>query len=461
MNEQTYYEQHRFCPSCGSDGITQKTAGYLGDEDYNAAGCDCGWRGVVHDLIAVKVPDNKPPAQTADVDEVRQVLAELVALVREAMKPPAIEAKWDNSQVDIPAAIRQLRERAIQGDVGRGRLAAGQFQQPSGMLPGLPGAFYYPTPEEYSASVEQQGGSGSGGGGAFADAYGVGEQAQQGAIFTMPVAQPLFAARQATVIWDTLAELHALLGLSATERGFLQDAGTAALTRDLPEVYDVLSVYTDWLDEQMGREKDGVTIRSMTPQTGDVVVLTYQPIGTLSSDVTKLVRGLENWCGGMGRPVHFVALAEGQALQRLDEPTMRRLGWMRTSQYLGAWGDLANELTGEPEDIIGAQGPEQMLKMIRRLKVENIALRQQVADTAREEREACAGLAEDCSAFGRDIAEEIRSREGTGLPADDPVASAIRAVREARDAMQSRRTAACGMPHHAPNCDCQGFGGAR
>lgn len=47
-----YYEKHEVCPKCFSDYIEMTTKGIIiGDVDDNRATCECGWTGIVNDLV--------------------------------------------------------------------------------------------------------------------------------------------------------------------------------------------------------------------------------------------------------------------------------------------------------------------------------------------------------------------------------------------------------------------------
>lgn len=61
MNE-TYHKQHQCCPKCGGQSITRTHGGYIGAPpiDCNNAVCDCGWRGIVHDLVPAPAETSEP-----------------------------------------------------------------------------------------------------------------------------------------------------------------------------------------------------------------------------------------------------------------------------------------------------------------------------------------------------------------------------------------------------------------
>jgi len=55
MNE-NYCKQHKCCPRCGGQSITRTLSGNISEPlaDRNSAVCDCGWKGIVHDLVPEK-----------------------------------------------------------------------------------------------------------------------------------------------------------------------------------------------------------------------------------------------------------------------------------------------------------------------------------------------------------------------------------------------------------------------
>jgi len=60
-----YYPRHKRCPQCGGNLIESTCLGYIfrsieSAKDSNRAVCDCGWVGVVHDLV----PEPEPSAPT-------------------------------------------------------------------------------------------------------------------------------------------------------------------------------------------------------------------------------------------------------------------------------------------------------------------------------------------------------------------------------------------------------------
>jgi len=61
MNE-TYYKQHLCCPRCGGRSITRNTLSSTGELlDRNNAVCDCGWKGIVHDLVPAPAETSEEP----------------------------------------------------------------------------------------------------------------------------------------------------------------------------------------------------------------------------------------------------------------------------------------------------------------------------------------------------------------------------------------------------------------
>lgn len=64
MTQEEYYLQHSNCPNCLDDNltITDKLIKFTGKNDFmddNKVRCDCGWRGIVHDLVP-DAPTNVP-----------------------------------------------------------------------------------------------------------------------------------------------------------------------------------------------------------------------------------------------------------------------------------------------------------------------------------------------------------------------------------------------------------------
>jgi RNA polymerase subunit RPABC4/transcription elongation factor Spt4 len=53
--EDQYYQNHQCCPECGCDNLETTCVGYLitndDSRDKNAARCECGWVGIVHDMV--------------------------------------------------------------------------------------------------------------------------------------------------------------------------------------------------------------------------------------------------------------------------------------------------------------------------------------------------------------------------------------------------------------------------
>lgn len=54
INRSTYYKEHAACPVCGSMCVEATTRGVFGDIDDNRARCECGWVGIVHDMVPGK-----------------------------------------------------------------------------------------------------------------------------------------------------------------------------------------------------------------------------------------------------------------------------------------------------------------------------------------------------------------------------------------------------------------------
>src|SRR5688572_25837600 len=60
-----YHREHAACPQCGSDSFEQTCMGFIIDknhperyQDRNRATCmDCGWEGIVHELVPEALKD--------------------------------------------------------------------------------------------------------------------------------------------------------------------------------------------------------------------------------------------------------------------------------------------------------------------------------------------------------------------------------------------------------------------
>lgn len=57
LERELYRMNHRCCPVCGDDNIETTCMGFLGLVDRNKAGCGCGWKGIVHDMVPPKPTD--------------------------------------------------------------------------------------------------------------------------------------------------------------------------------------------------------------------------------------------------------------------------------------------------------------------------------------------------------------------------------------------------------------------
>ncbi len=45
-----YCKQHAVCPECGN-GVGTALFNYIYEPDRNSCWCNCGWRGICHDLV--------------------------------------------------------------------------------------------------------------------------------------------------------------------------------------------------------------------------------------------------------------------------------------------------------------------------------------------------------------------------------------------------------------------------
>ena len=53
LDRKEYYQKHSVCPKCG-EGCSQTYVGYVG-EDKNSAWCECGWKGIVDNLVQKQI----------------------------------------------------------------------------------------------------------------------------------------------------------------------------------------------------------------------------------------------------------------------------------------------------------------------------------------------------------------------------------------------------------------------
>jgi ssDNA-binding Zn-finger/Zn-ribbon topoisomerase 1 len=52
-----YNKEHKYCPNCGNNKLMVTFAGYIFYNyetyvDKNSVSCECGWNGIVHDLVS-------------------------------------------------------------------------------------------------------------------------------------------------------------------------------------------------------------------------------------------------------------------------------------------------------------------------------------------------------------------------------------------------------------------------
>jgi hypothetical protein len=195
----------------------------------------------------------------------------------------------------------------------------------------------------------------------------------------------------------TCQRLLWLLGLSDAERAFVDSAASAVREGEPGDAYETLLVFADWLEAEQGRGQNGLTIRRLVPEAGDVFVVTVPDSAGLlgvSATYAQVGRQIRDWCERNGRPVYVQAVREGVGVEWLPAERMRELGWVRAERSADfALRRVREEMNGEPEGAIGATGDP--VAMIRRLKRqhaeqartierfqrENEALRSQLART--------------------------------------------------------------------------------
>ena len=119
-----------------------------------------------------------------------------------------------------------------------------------------------------------------------------------------------------------LDRLAFLLGLSATERAFLQSY------EECPQDRTTWLVFADWL-EQQNKPAEALRFRTMFPQPGQVAVLT---IPRPDSDAlyqlnAKMTEAFYKQFG-----CFTIGLVEGQTLEMLDEDMMREHGWVKADR---------------------------------------------------------------------------------------------------------------------------------
>lgn len=98
-----YYDNHQYCPNCGSKNLTKTLAAYIFNpqkpndfKDLNSAKCNtCGWGGTVHDLVGEHGSANTPKENTViDEDYVDFEVAKLIK--KKNVKIP-FAAVYDNN----------------------------------------------------------------------------------------------------------------------------------------------------------------------------------------------------------------------------------------------------------------------------------------------------------------------------------------------------------------------------
>jgi hypothetical protein len=151
---------------------------------------------------------------------------------------------------------------------------------------------------------------------------------QAGQAVVLPGAPATAHAGPTPALLQLVNRLVDILGLCDLEREFF----TAGAARELPDAWDGLAAYADWLEER-GFYAGAARLRKLTPADGDVLVfsLPRQPAGHVDgwrAAVTDALRGLES--RGIG--VTALVLPPDVRLDRLSEQHMADLGWVRVGQ---------------------------------------------------------------------------------------------------------------------------------
>lgn len=125
MITKDYYEQHAVCPRCFSrdKALEQGTVGTLLDYDQNRATCDCGWRGIVHELIP-KQPEDAVPPGPSDGSERLHAWFELsyanyLTIPRSILQ--SMQPEWQGRMADLLGELDEvlLRERIVWPEDGQ------------------------------------------------------------------------------------------------------------------------------------------------------------------------------------------------------------------------------------------------------------------------------------------------------------------------------------------------------
>lgn len=116
-----------------------------------------------------------------------------------------------------------------------------------------------------------------------------------------------------------------LAGLTPQERSFVRACAAA------PRDYLGLLQFADWLQDEQGRDADGMAIRRLCPDKGDVLVVTYPAKEEASWRAKRLAESILRELVKLGRKLVPVILPEGWSAETLDPAQLREAGWVRMS----------------------------------------------------------------------------------------------------------------------------------
>jgi uncharacterized protein (TIGR02996 family) len=136
---------------------------------------------------------------------------------------------------------------------------------------------------------------------------------------------------------DTRAVADFLVNMRPEERALM-----FALLENAADV-DAACAYADWLEEN-GRHEAGARIRRLAPQSGDVLVLTYDhrsdiglpPPFTGFHALEKIAAAVKERLDAHGRDVTVLIYPDNQTLEVVGEDGMRAAGWVRQERLAEA-----------------------------------------------------------------------------------------------------------------------------
>jgi hypothetical protein len=130
-----------------------------------------------------------------------------------------------------------------------------------------------------------------------------------------------------TPVLQLLERLTYLLGLSDLEREFF----AAGAAREAPHAWDGLSAYADWLEDR-GNEAGAARVRTLTPRPGDVLVFHYTGPRTKEHDIAYAASRLADVLAARGCVVTWSVAPPGVTVEAISEHDMARYGWVRATR---------------------------------------------------------------------------------------------------------------------------------